>query len=835
MATIRVSNVEAKADAGSPTIDERVTFKRSTGENGVIIDSKQVGITSVGINTDNPQAVLDVSGGANISDNVIIGGTTPATLGTELTLRNSGGVELSLLCGALQQSTINMGGLNDGYSPGDSGFADGKIMYDNNTNHMQFNTAGSERLRISSDGTVSFYNKAVFDTTGSSDAVEIRHGTDTDIYMSFYCEENTAQIADTFAGSTDKKYINFNNPNSSNDPGFIMHETRGGEANEGVLHLVPSDDNSEGDYISIHGTNDPDVLKLHTSGLIETAVNYQLELSSDGGTDTVKVASGLSVDNDLYLGNYISPDIIIRTATSTPTGTGNTNYYNEDITGTFSTVNVLETSGSGAFIFHTDVGGGGAGAYQFYDTGWRPKLKIRSGNNNGVEIFNGDDGMVMKTIASPGIGVTVFGDLYVGTGNGSLTPPENSTGGGLYVGGALYDGGNGAGTSGQVLTSTGTGVDWIDQSSLSASASFDGLTGKTSGTGEYSTSGALEAGRGTGGVALTVNDGYGNANVTFNHKDGTPEQTGKAGRIEVNTDSTTGDATMSFGLGDATSGVAADVTEILELSSGTSSWSSTVTFNGLVNFRGNVDLADNDILRFGSGDDCEMFVNGSHMYMDLNSGIGNFYIRDGTTIRYTFNDNGNFTATGNVTGDGGLYSGGGIFSPGTASTPGLNNSNTGFHVNSNPTIHCSRNGGTVAHFNRNNSNGTLVNCRRGGNSVGTISVTSSATSYNTSSDYRLKENIVPMTGAIDRVKALNPCRFNFIVEPGVTVDGFLAHEAQTVVPECVTGEKDAIDENGYPEYQGIDQSKIVPLLTKALQEALTEIDALKARLDAASL
>ena len=77
MATIRVSNVEAKADAGSPTIDERVTFKRSTGENGVIIDSKQVGITSVGINTDNPQAVLDISG---------ITSTVPT-----LTVTNSGG------------------------------------------------------------------------------------------------------------------------------------------------------------------------------------------------------------------------------------------------------------------------------------------------------------------------------------------------------------------------------------------------------------------------------------------------------------------------------------------------------------------------------------------------------------------------------------------------------------------------------------------------------------------------------------------------------------------------------------------------------------------------
>jgi hypothetical protein len=78
--------------------------------------------------------------------------------------------------------------------------------------------------------------------------------------------------------------------------------------------------------------------------------------------------------------------------------------------------------------------------------------------------------------------------------------------------------------------------------------------------------------------------------------------------------------------------------------------SGTMTFNGVVNIRSALDLADNDILRFGSGDDCEMFCNGSHMFMDLNGGIGNFYIRDGTTTRFTFNDNGNFTATGTVTG-----------------------------------------------------------------------------------------------------------------------------------------------------------------------------------------
>jgi hypothetical protein len=71
--------------------------------------------------------------------------------------------------------------------------------------------------------------------------------------------------------------------------------------------------------------------------------------------------------------------------------------------------------------------------------------------------------------------------------------------------------------------------------------------------------------------------------------------------------------------------------------------------SGTINVRGAIDLADNDILRLGSGDDAELFCDGSHLYLDLNSGIGNFYIKDGSTTRYTFNDNGNFTATGNVT------------------------------------------------------------------------------------------------------------------------------------------------------------------------------------------
>ena len=124
----------------------------------------------------------------------------------------------------------------------------------------------------------------------------------------------------------------------------------------------------------------------------------------------------------------------------------------------------------------------------------------------------------------------------------------------------------------------------------------------------------------------------------------------------------------------------------------------------------------------------------------------------------------------------------------------------------------------ITHFEFRNPNGL----------VGTISTNASATAYNTSSDYRLKENVIAVTDGITRLQQLKPSRFNFIVDPDQTIDGFIAHEAQAIVPECVTGDKDAVDDDGNPVYQGIDQSKLVPLLTAALQEAIARIETLEA-------
>ena len=111
--------------------------------------------------------------------------------------------------------------------------------------------------------------------------------------------------------------------------------------------------------------------------------------------------------------------------------------------------------------------------------------------------------------------------------------------------------------------------------------------------------------------------------------------------------------------------------------------------------------------------------------------------------------------------------------------------------------------------------------------VGSITFTSSATAYNTSSDYRLKENIAPMTGALAKVAALKPVTYKWKVD-GSDGEGFIAHELVEVCPHAVTGEKDAVDVDGNPRYQGIDVSFLVATLTAAIQELKAEFDAYKA-------
>jgi hypothetical protein len=120
----------------------------------------------------------------------------------------------------------------------------------------------------------------------------------------------------------------------------------------------------------------------------------------------------------------------------------------------------------------------------------------------------------------------------------------------------------------------------------------------------------------------------------------------------------------------------------------------------------------------------------------------------------------------------------------------------------------------------------------GGTVKGSISSpSSSAVAYNTSSDYRLKENIAPMAGALAKVQQLKPCTYTW-KDSGQAWEGFIAHEVAEVIPNAVAGEKDAVDADGNPQYQGIDTSFLVATLTAAIQEQQAIITALTARVEA---
>ena len=135
--------------------------------------------------------------------------------------------------------------------------------------------------------------------------------------------------------------------------------------------------------------------------------------------------------------------------------------------------------------------------------------------------------------------------------------------------------------------------------------------------------------------------------------------------------------------------------------------------------------------------------------------------------------------------------------------------------------------GNIMWINTLSSSATAITFAASGTTKGNIVINTSSVSYNTTSDYRLKTDAQPMTGATARLKQLNPVNFEWI-EDGTRTDGFLAHEAQAIVPEAVTGTKDEVDDDGVAVMQGIDQSKLVPLLVKTIQELEARITALEA-------
>lgn len=186
-----------------------------------------------------------------------------------------------------------------------------------------------------------------------------------------------------------------------------------------------------------------------------------------------------------------------------------------------------------------------------------------------------------------------------------------------------------------------------------------------------------------------------------------------------------------------------------------------------------------------------------------------------------------------------INSGGDVFIGTTTVNPGIGNYQTPgtmIRAAAGDYIAVSREQGCPAFFNRDNSTGVVVSYRYNATERGTISTDGSVIAVTGTSDYRLKENNVNISDGITRLKQLKPYRFNFKDTPSRTIDGFFAHEVSTAVPEAVFGEKDAVatEEDidlGYKvgdiKAQQLDQSKLVPLLTAALQEVITKVEILE--------
>ena len=827
MSTLRVSNIEAKADVSSPSVNEKVKVTNSNGELLIHIDGATSGITTVGISTsgesfrfDSNQNVtffgsvtgtgLDVNGNADISGNLNVGGVL-----TYEDVTNIDSVGVVTARSGLQVT----GGVSTFAT--DVSIAD-KIIHTGDTNTairfpaadtFSVETAGSERLRVDSSGRLLVgTDSTIFDNNFGIGELQV---TDKDGYQHVLFSGHSAAAANATCLS--------------------LGRSRGTQASPGYL--------SSGDHIA------------RFSATSYNGGNYQ----SSGCIDFYAADQHASNDLPGYISFKTVPD-----STSTLTERLRIASDGAVIVGTDTTVNpilrVLGTSAHNSFIQFADGDSNNVGQLQYshslnaliFAVNGGEKLRIISNGNIGIDDQNPGDKL---SISGGNLGIyntgNNHGNVYFykdGTAKGWLKYRGNDDK--LVIGNVtdainvLSSGNVGVGnadpTQAKFVAQTASGMSIAAvKDNTGASISLGGVTqprilieagASASQLKLYTASGSSYSSAGwrqrlllTDTSASVASTGNGaNGIGCFGISDPTPDSRALA---------------LSIGGGNGLYGIEDPRPLVyLQRSYGIGGGSSTEETTLEINAPGSYNSAG---VVHGIKSYVRHNLNGSH-YAGHFENYGSQYSANGTSALYAKTTKLDTNGGGDVI----------AFRADASITTGIANNGaaiagyfaSGNNINGKPIV-C-QNGYTTNSY----SNQIIFRKHNGSGivDVGSIKSNNSNTQYNTSSDYRLKENIVSLTGAIDRLKQLQPKRFNFI---GIdeTIDGFIAHEVNPVAPYAVSGEKDAVkkelmlDEDGKEQFdengeiierqvidpQGVDYSKLVTLAIAALQEEIARREALE--------
>ena len=737
MSTLRISNIEAKADNSSPTVDEQLKFTNSTGDVLLHLDGRTSGITTVGINTTNQTIKFDQN------NNILVTGIVTATefhgtlaVGTSVTYGDNekayfgNGLDLQLYHNATRS-----------------------YIQDNVSNDLRI-CSNAIRFRNGADGSTSLY-------VSSSGETQIYHNGNVKLATT-----NTGAVvtgiltATSFSGAVTGAVTGTasGNPTLANGANNRVVTATGANTLEGEANLQ-----WDGETLYINrSSNSVEGLSISNSNNSQGSAAAQLNLSGgDNSYANVRLeCNGTS--------HHIRQD-----------GSGNLKFYNNtterlriasdgevfigDGLGTADRNTILSVSGA-----NQDPGG-------VWTTMGIYSSDSQAANKGGSIGFGGQDGSTTKQQFAAISGVK-----------------ENGTSGN-YAGKLRFWTRPAGAVSLERMTITSGGTVGINRSSPDSNSKLDVMSDLTGTT--------VNSNR----VALFRTNGGGrDAHITLSNSSNTPVHIGQlASDLYFTTNSTERLRIKSTG-----------VVQI-----GTSGTLKAEINNAVSGHQFISQCSDNN--------------NGFEIYQQH----GETSTRNTLACYNNMGGGGAKKLSFAVVGDGD-----GWFQATTSTGSSANN--IGFTYSYHSTSPYVR----IRHSTSNSAGHTIFHMLgASGNLLGEIKQDGSGgVTYHSASDYRLKENVVDLTGAITRLKNLKPRRFNFKISKDVTQDGFLAHELQEVVPIAVSGTKDEVvtdeskgniptlkDKNiGDPVHQTVDTSRVIPLLTAALQEAITKIETLETKVAA---